>query len=346
MKVLLLVLLFISPLTFAETIKSFQVSKSNPNLEKISLSFEIKEKNTSGYLVYVLKEKLSLFTKLAPKAKLISNDINFELKQKGVPAGYHSFADVKKFSKEMTVRFPKLVKEVSYGKSKNELPLFSIKITNQDSTNTSKKKLMITSATHGDELITVEVLMALTRELIEGYKSNPRFKNILDNVELHIILVVNPEGYTRRSRYAGGIDPNRQYPWPGHPNRRTPVPAIDAIMKFFKVKNFDGSMDIHASGKMVMFPWGYTRDLINGADHKVFDDLTKNMAIDNRYKHGPISRVIYVAKGSSADFYYEHNGALAVAIELTTTKVPRASRIPAVIKEAREMLLKYYEHFI
>ena len=70
------------------------------------------------------------------------------------------------------------------------------------------------------------------------------------------------------------------------------------------------------------------------------------MAEENRYRYGPISRVIYIARGSSADFYYGHNNGLALGIELTTSKFPRASRIPRVVKEASEMTWNYLEYFI
>ena len=346
MKALALVFLFLISLNLqAETIQSFQVLKENSQMHLIAERFEVKERNKTGFLVYVLKERVAEFRKLAPQAKMLSSDINLNLKNKMALAGYHSFEQIKKMAKVLEMTYPKLAKVVPYGTSRKGLPLFAIKLSDNVEVIEDEKKVMLTSATHGDELITTEVLLALTESLLKGYDSNQRFKKILNNTEIYIILVVNPEGFTRRSRYSGGIDPNRQYPWPGHPNRRTPVPAIDSIMKFYKKIDFDGSIDFHASGKMVMFPWGYTRDLIQTADHQVFDRLTADMAKENRYKHGPISRVIYVAKGSSADFYYGHNSGLALGIELTTSKVPRASRIPGVVKEASEMTWKYLEHF-
>ena len=329
---------------FGEKISSFYVSKLNPKLSTISQNYEIIEKSNSGYLVYVLDKKINSFSKLAPNAKLIKEDVNEHLKTKSKISGYHSFEEVILISKELEKKYPNLAKIEKYGKSKNGLDLFSLKISSNVASSNKELKSMLTSATHGDELITVEVLLELTKSILEGYGTNDRFTNILNKSEVYMIFVVNPEGFTRRSRYAGGIDPNRQYPWPGNPNRRTPVPAIDALMDFYKLKNFKGSIDYHAYGKMVMFPWGYTKDLINSSDHQHFDELTKAMAKNNRYKHGPISRVIYVAKGSSADFYYEHNNGLAIAVELGNRKVPRQSQIAGVVDQAREMTWKFLEN--
>jgi predicted deacylase len=327
----------------AETISSFKVSENNINLSKISKNFEIVQKLDKKFLVYVLEERIKDFKKLAPKATLDKKDVNDFLKNKSKIAGYHSFDEIIEMTRNFEKQYPNLAKIESYGKSKNGLDLFSLKLTSNVQSSKKEKRSMLTSATHGDELITVEVLLELTKEILEGYGNNDRFTKILDNSEVYMIFVVNPEGFTRRSRYANGIDPNRQYPWPGNPNRRTPVPAIDALMDFYKAKNFKGSIDYHAYGKMVMFPWGYTRDLVNSSDHDHFDELTRSMAKENRYKHGPISRVIYVAKGSSADFYYEHNSGLALAVELGSRKVPRQSQISKVVHQAREMTWKFLE---
>ena len=338
--IILLCSVLFSNFIFAETISSFLISKNNRNLNKISKNFEIVEKKSHSFLVYVIKERLEEFKKLAPNSKLVQQRINSNIK---AATGYHSFDEVISMSKELEATYSNLAKIEHYGTSKSGHPLFALRISSGKNV---KKKLMLTSATHGDELITVEVQLALAKNLLESYGKDNRLTEIIDNSEIYMIFVVNPEGFTRRSRYAGGIDPNRQYPWPGNPNRRTPVVAIDALMDFYKKKDFDGSIDFHAYGEMVMFPWGYTRDLINSSDHDHFSEITRDMAKSNKYKHGPISRVIYVAKGSSADFYYNHNNGVAIAVELGRSKAPRSRKIPAVIEEAKEMTWKFLEKMV
>lgn len=327
-----------------EIIQSFQVSGKNLKLQQIADSFEIKERIGNDYLVYVVKERTSEFKKIAPKAKLIEADINAELKRKNLQ-GYRKFDQVKALYYQMADQYDYAKIEV-FGESSNGNELFALRVSDNVDLDEGEPKLMITSATHGDELITVEVQLRLVQEMLEGAKTNPRLKRMIDDHVLYFIPVVNPDGFTRRSRYASGrVDPNRDYPWPDRPNRVSKVTFIQHLRNFYHKHDFRGSMDIHASGKMVMFPWAYTRDNINDADYNMMDKLTEEMAKLNNYKHGPISKVIYVAKGSSADYYYWQNGGVALAIELTTTKVPRASRIPQVVDEAREMTWKFIEAF-
>lgn len=346
MKTLFLItLLAIQTLRANEIIQSFKVNKTNPQMQKIADLFEVKDQLKDGYLVYVIKERVAEFKNLAPMAKLISQDINAHIKNKSLN-GYHKFEQVKAMYYEFAQKYADVAKIEVFGESAKGNELFALRVSDNVHLDEKEPKLMITSATHGDELITVEVQLRLVKELLEGAKKDPRLQRMIDEHVIYFIPVVNPDGFTRRSRYASGrVDPNRDYPWPDRPNRVSKVTCIKHLIDFYHKHDFKGSMDIHASGKMVMFPWAYTRDNISSADFNFMDKLTEDMAKENKYRHGPISKVIYVAKGSSADYYYWKNGGVALAIELTTTKVPSARRIPSVVDEAREMTWKFIESF-
>lgn len=346
MKVLCLIALLLVQNVFAEeVIQSFKVNKANPNIQKIADLFEVKDQLKESFLVYVLKEKVSQFKTLAPKATIVSLDINADIKDKNLQ-GYHKFDEVKELYYEFAKNHSDVAKIEVFGQSAKGHELFALKVSDNVHADENEPRLMITSATHGDELITVEVQLRLVNELLEGASTNPRLKRMIDDHELYFIPVVNPDGFTRRSRYSRGrVDPNRDYPRPDKPNRVSKVTCIKHLINFYHKYDFKGSMDIHASGKMVMFPWGYTKEEISSADFNFMSKLTQEMAKENKYRHGPISKVIYVAKGSSADYYYWKNGGIALAIELTTSKAPSAKRIPAVVDEAREMTWKFIESF-
>ncbi len=330
---------------YEEIIRSYQISKENKNLEKIGQQFEIIEKNKEGHVVYVLKEKEALFKKLAPFSKILEEDVNDFLKtNKSLSDSYHSFPEVKEEIKKLAKKYPELTKIVNYGKSKEGRPLFALKISDNADKDENEPKIMFTAATHGDELITVEVLLGLIKKLLNSYETDKRLRGFIENSEIYFIPVVNPDGFSKKSRYsANGTDPNRVYPWPKRPEVDIKVPCITHIMNFYNKMNFKGSIDFHAKGKMIMYPWGYTKERVLSSDYALFKKLTKSMARENRYKSGQISKIIYVAKGSSADYYYWKNNGLALGVELTTSKYPRASRIPKVIKEAEEMTWTYLD---
>jgi hypothetical protein len=98
-------------------------------------------------------------------------------------------------------------------------------------------------------------------------------------------------------------------------------------------------MDIHSSGAMIMYPWAYTMEPITSVDQKEFHELTRQMSSFNGYRYGQISKVIYIAKGSSADYYYWKNKTAAIAIEVGS------SSITGALSELKDSIWAFIEHF-
>lgn len=205
-------------------------------------------------------------------------------------------------------------------------------------------ELMITSATHGDEIITTEVVLGLIEKLMTGYGTDARLTKMINEHELYFIPVVNADGFIKRARYDHGQDPNRSYPYPEAPHVES-TPSIKALLQFFHSRNFVGSLDFHAYGELTMYPWAYTYDSVAKKDKEIFESLAKKMAATNGYTHGPISDVIYVAKGSSADYYYWSKQTIAFAVEVGNSKSPYPHEIPNYINEQVESTWIFIEHF-
>lgn len=309
-------------------------------MDAVANEFEVVKKLSNGFEVYVPVSKVESFLKLAPKAELISND-----DMKGVSfAGYRTYDSVSNELKELEAQYPNIVKLETYGTTQSGHKLYALKVSDNVAVNEDEPEIMITSATHGDEVITVEVEMELIQTLLKNYQKDPRLAKMINEHELFFIPIVNPQGYSRRDRYARNTDPNRDYPYPGVEERRS-VDCIDSIRKFFHAHDFKGSIDLHAYGKLIMFPWAYTKNSPPPADETNFQYLTNSMAELNKYEAGQISKIIYVAKGSSADYYYWKNKTLALGIELSTSKAPPFGAVPQIVEESKEMIWRFIEHF-
>lgn len=328
-----------------ELISSYKVSDLNKNLSKIANKFEIKSKNKNSFIVYVQQHELELFNKLAPKALLLTQDINQQLKTDNKSRKfYRKYSEVRTTIAKFIKDYPQYTELIEYGRSKSNRPLFALKISNKDTL--SKTNLMITAATHGDELITVEAILGIIHSLLKKQSSSSRFQNFINGKSIFFIPVVNPDGFIKRNRYSHRVDPNRAYPMPVTGERlKKNVQCIDQLITFFHQQNIQGVIDFHAHGKMIMFPWAYSLDKINAADFSTFYQLTTEMALAPNYKHGQISKVIYTAKGSSSDYYYSSQNAVAIAIELGKSKYPRSSKIQAIVQQASEMVWRFIDHF-
>ncbi|MEZ4741868.1 MAG: M14 family zinc carboxypeptidase [Bdellovibrionota bacterium] len=259
-------------------------------------------------------------------------------------SGYRTFAQVQAALQTLAAQHPQFVHLSQIGISDEGRPQWVLKLSDNAQNDEEEPELMITAATHGDEIITTETTLRFVEELVAGYGTNERITNIIDNNEIFFIPVVNPDGFTKRERYAAGRDPNRDYPWP-EKEQRVSVPCIDNLIKFFHSRNIVGSIDFHAFGELVMYPWAYSRQAPDSADQLIFANLANQMSEINAYTAGQISQVIYIAKGSSADYYYWKNNTIATAVELTRSKAPNSDQIPRILDETREMTLRFLENF-
>lgn len=340
-KGLLILALLLSNAAFgAEKIRSYEVSVNPLKMNKIASQFEVVRKLPHGFEVYVQEDDVKAFLELAPKAKLLEANIHVNTDEKALNQ-YRKYANVEADLKAMAETYKSLATLETYGVSKGGRNLYALKISTGGE---NKPKLMVTAATHGDELITTEVLFALTNELLAGYGKDERLSKILNNRDIYVIPVVSPDSFEARERYVQRKDPNRSYPWPDKPNNPT-VDVIQSMMDYTNKMKFTGSLDLHAYGKLVMYPWAYTRKAPDSKDEVGFKDLVVAMARDNQYEAGQISTTIYVAEGSSADYFYWKSGTRAIAAELGREKVPSYSKIPSIVNESREMVWTFLEYF-
>lgn len=326
-------------------------SDNSEQMNAIAKKFEIVSRQGNQFQIYVLESNIAEFKNLAPSAVLTSTDTDADFQHylSNMPLsfadkGYRNFTAVNNTLMELAQKYPTIVKLETIGTSSNGLTQYGLKISDNVTVDENEPELIMTAATHGDEIITTEVLLRFIEEMVVGYEQNPRLANMINDHELFFVPVVNPDGFSARRRYAGNVDPNRDYPWPGHENK-VPVQCIANMIQFFQQHQFAGSIDFHAFGKLVMYPWAYTRASLPAEHEKIFDNLGREMSAANSYKYGQISKVIYVAEGSSADYYYWKFNTLAFGVEMGSSKAPSVDQIPTVLNQVREMTYKFIEHF-
>lgn len=341
--IVIFILLFSQTLLASDAIRSYRVNNNPVEMLKIASQYEVVKRLKNGFEVYVKEEEVKNFLTLAPAAVLLEKNIHSGFANKAA-SNYKKFIDVEKDLLNFESTYKDMATLLTYGTSKNGKKLYALKLDTK--INQGKKpEIMITAATHGDELITVEVLISLMSEMFSQYGKDERITKILDGRTIYFIPVVSPDSFDSRSRYVEGEDPNRAYPWPEKPGSGSSLGVINSLINFTNQHNLAGVLDIHAYGRMVMYPWGYTTEAPKGSDAVVMNDLVLDMAKENQYTAGQISTTIYVAKGSSADYYYWKNKTHAIAVEIGNEKVPNYSKIPKFVNESREMIFRFIENF-
>jgi hypothetical protein len=329
------------------TLSSYLLTETDPDkLRVISKLFEIEHPMSGGFEVEVPATQTSLLLSLSPTARLLEKDVSASIRAKlqqyalTSADGYHDFDQVQAWMHDRADANRDLVTVSDYGVSRDGRKLTVMHLLSAASH--GKPVVIITAATHGDELITTEVLMNLIDKLIAGYGKDARLTKLVDSHDLYFVPVVNPDGFSETNRYDGPADPNRSYPYPDHLDA-TPTPSIAGVVKLFQSLDVKASIDFHAYGEMIMYPWAYTHDPIDPVPHARFDALTKHMAEANNYVYGPISDVIYIAPGSSADYYFWKKGSISLGIEVGTEKVPDPSEFPAYFASQEESTWRFLE---
>jgi predicted deacylase len=254
-----------------------------------------------------------------------------------------NFSSMERKLKDLAAQHPALAKLDTYGTSQGGHPEYVLTVGKNDP-NDPKPELMITGATHGNETATVDVVLGLAETLLTQYGKDPRITAMVDGHTIHFIPAVCVDSYIAQTRENEGVDPNRAYDYPGHTGRNPPH-AIKDIIAYFSAHDIVGSMDIHDAASMVMFPWAYTYDHIPQPDYDKMDDLTTRMARENGFAHGDIADTIYIAVGSSADYYYWKKKTVATAIELSHNLALTRAGFDSNLEESLEMTWTFIENF-
>jgi len=190
--------------------------------------------------------------------------------------------------------------------------------------------------------------MWIANELISRY-NEPRIKVLVDRIDWYIFPVINPDGFvfthsgdrlwrkTRSPNQGGciGTDPNRNwdFQWNTGGSSSNPCtetyhgsrPFSEVEMARFSaygnaIPNLRLYTDYHAFSQLYMRPWGYTTAA--PADENTMRSIgdATAAAITNRhrmtYRSGRIAIIIYVASGSSADWFYGRKRVWGYAVEL------------------------------
>jgi len=331
-------------------LSSFVVqAHSFAELRTLVSGYDIEQRSGLRVEVIIPAAQAKNFQQRFPQAKLVEKDIHdvFTRKDHALPGwrdGYHTFDTVVSELNQLVQQYPTMATLENYGSSQEGRQLLALKITNKTGS-VGKPEVLITSSTHGNEIATPELTLTAIHQLLSGYGTDSRMTAMLDNHIIYIIPVVCPDGYINQDRYTNGLDPNRDYPYPDQPNHTSNV-AISSEMTWFASKHIVGSIDIHSNAQMVMYPWAYTEDQVAAADLPKFEKISDVLAQDTGFQAGQISRILYIAVGSSADYWYWKHGTVALGFEMGGDDfAPDPSQLPDLINGTLPALWHFVENF-
>ncbi len=249
--------------------------------------------------------------------------------------------------------------------------MWAIKISDNPEIDEDEPEVMFTAAIHAREVITPLVLLNFVDYITDNYSLNPDVKNLVDEREIWIVPVVNPDGYyyneytdpsgggmwrkNRRNNGDGsyGVDLNRNYGYEwGYNNSGSSSsgsseiyrgsgpfsePEAQNMRDFALAHEFIVTLYFHSYSNAILWPWGY--DSYYTPDQDLFVLMGDSISSYNGYDPTIIWGFDEV-NGVTDDWYYGEqtlkNKSYSFSIEVGNYSDgfwPSTSRIPDLVDE-------------
>jgi hypothetical protein len=301
--------------------------------------YERKQILESGFTIETITEDVYEYTE-----KIRQEQISLLVEP--TTAKYHSHDEV--ITELVTLEDSGVAKTYIIGNTHEGRDIWAVKVSDNPSQDENEPGALFLGCHHAREWISVEVPLCIAQYLTDNYHTDAEVKHLIDNCEIWIVPVVNPDGYeysritdrmwrkNRRDNVDGtfGVDLNRNYSYmwgtvdaatrTSAENYRGPSafsePETQAVRDLVSAYDFHILMTYHSFWQTIGYPWGYT--LEPAPDKPMFSDMTSSM-IELIYHTSGATYTFwldtpdtYPFSGGTEDWSYGELGIYSFGIEL------------------------------
>ena len=238
-------------------------------------------------------------------------------------------------------------------------------ISNNLNNNEGKPSIFYTSTIHGDEVVGYYMMLRLIDLLLTNYNTNSYITELVNNVDIWICPLHNPDGtyYTSDDQINSspvsirlnlhGEDLNRSFPLAGQPLAKPNYePEVEAMMQFMAAHNFTLAANLHGGAEVFNYPWdSWPSWQHSHADADWWEYVGHNFA-DTCHNHSMYymwdedngvteGGDWYVITGSMQDYHNWYLGTRHVTIEVSDYKVVSTSQVGSYWNAAYHSLLNF-----
>lgn len=247
--------------------------------------------------------------------EIVSENIE-DLKDQ-VRGQYHSYDQVVTLMRNYASTYSTICKLDSIGQSYQGRWIYALKISDNPSyEDPDEPGILFDALHHSREWATIEVVLFYADTLCRGYNNDPVLTSLINDNEIWLIPIVNPDGYVydypgqewwRKTRkpFGGstGTDPNRNYggcfmgdpfgDWGAippdasmshYPSEETFCGAysgwseeISAMVNFHKTHEINANITYHSYAQEILWPWGHTSAVLP-PDNTAIVNIANQMA--------------------------------------------------------------------
>ncbi len=306
--------------------------KQIEQLKKWDINFEIV--NTEKVRAYVVSKELTNLIQTGFTVKTEIEDLkkhfeNFWLAEDA----YHSYQEIIDLADSLETEFPSICKKYIFGTSLGGRQLAALKISDNVETDEPEPEVMFDGGIHGDEIGAAENVIRFARDICIDYGSNPTITNLIDNREIWLYLMVNPDGRVAVSRYNNnGVDLNRDwgYMWDGWGNSTGAYsqPESKALRECMYNNQFVVHTTYHSGTEYISLPWSYRSSQPLDWNHIYqLGGVYSSVSGYPNLEYGQGNTGMYAINGSTKDSNYGIMGSISWSMEISSNKQPPASDI-------------------
>ncbi|MBE0538426.1 MAG: carboxypeptidase regulatory-like domain-containing protein [Ignavibacterium sp.] len=345
-------------------------------LELSSLTRIISIDNVKGNEVYAYAnesefsefKKLNYsFTILTPPGKLIEPEMSSDIDGINAWDVYPTYDAYISMMYLFQTNYPDLCRIVDAGNTVQGRKILFAVISDNVSQHESEPQFMFTSSIHGDEITGYVLMLRLIDSLLTTYGSNSRITNLINNAEIWINPLANPDGTYRsgnstvygatRGNYYN-YDLNRNFPDPVYGVNSNQQIETTRFRSIAESNNFALVANFHGGTEVVNYPWdtwtnGYP-DYKHHPDeawyqyisHLYADTCQANAPSNymNGYDDGTTNGgAWYIINGGRQDYTNYFRWGREVTIEISDIKLIPAAQLPAHWNYNRKSFIKYME---
>jgi hypothetical protein len=273
---------------------------------------------------------------------------------------YPTYQQYDSIMQSFNTLYPTLCDLDTIGTSVNGKLVLVLKISDNPDSNEDEPEVFYSSTMHGDETGGYILMLRLADYLLKNYNSDARIRNLVNNLEIWINPLANPDGTYRSgnvvssatsTRYnANGVDLNRNFPDPLVPSI-VPVKENIDMIAFLRKHKFVISANFHSGAEVVNYPWDRYLSRLH-ADDSWFYSISRAYAdtvhlysspyylnfMDNGITRGA---VWYRIEGGRQDFVTSYLQGREVTIELDDYFITPAAQLSLLWQNNYRSLLAY-----
>ena len=257
---------------------------------------------------------------------------------------YHTHQEVMFFLDSVATAHPSICRLDTLGESVDRRAIVGMRISDNPLVEEDEPEVRIMGAHHGDEKISVELPLYLIDYLTTRYGNDIDVTRLVNDREIFILPMVNPDGVTRNSRYnTHNQDLNRDYLCPEGDDCPSDAdyqhsfsePETQVVRDDAAANRYVLSLSLHSGATNINTVWNYDDGLhLNYDYHETPDDA---LIMDLSYGYADLNTTSgfyvtngcdwYSTHGDANDFSYGYFSDIDWTIEISLIKTPPQNQI-------------------